>query len=246
MRRLKTGINGLDVMLNGGVPEGRSVLVCGPCGTGKTLTGYHFINQGMLEREKSVFVTFEQRKNNVLHDAKLIGIDLEDMERKGSVRLIGGSFGTLNHMRQQAKAKPDDLIDEIAEVVEKMGATRVVVDSVNLFTMLFDEESNRRIVLASLIYRLEDIGCTTLFTCEVPEDSKRFSWFGFEEFMVDGVLSLQRKQFDGKLERSVTIIKMRGSSHITSVRAMQITNKGVVVYADQEPPSVRMTHHDTS
>jgi len=243
VKRIKTGVPGLDVMLNGGLPEGRSILVTGPCGTGKTLIGYHFMQEGHRERQKCVLITFEQTKDKVVSDAKEIGIDLKTMETKGDLRIIGGNFGTLRHFKERAHAKTEDLIQEIADVIKDTGAKRVVIDSVNLFTMLFDDDSDRRIILASLIYTLDEMGCTSLLTCEVPEDSGRFGWFGFEEFMVDGVVSLRRLPFDGNMERSITIIKMRGSAHNMSTRAMIINDKGVVVYPDEEPASVRLAHH---
>jgi KaiC/GvpD/RAD55 family RecA-like ATPase len=82
-----------------------------------------------------------------------------------------------------------------------------------------------------------------LLTCEVPEDSNRFGWYGFEEFMVDGVLYLHRKPFDGYSERSIAVVKMRGTSHTAGVRSMDIQQHGLVVYPDHEPGSVRVTSH---
>ena len=75
----------------------------------------------------------------------------------------------------------------------------------------------------------------------MPEKSDRYGWFGFEEFMVDGVVTLHRQIADGETERSIMVIKMRGSPHSQGIRAMRITESGIVVYPDQEPPSVRLS-----
>ena len=243
MRRVKTGVPGLDVLLNGGLPEGRAIMVAGQCGTGKTMLAYHFINQVWREHKPSLLITLEQSKSKVIADAQEIGIDLAAMEKSGRLRIVGGSFGNLQFFKDRARAKVEDLIDEIEDILEDTQAKHVVIDSVNLLTMLFEADSERRLVLSSLLYMFEKNNCTSLLTCEVPEDSKRYGWFGFEEFMVDGVLALGRKPFDGNIERSISVIKLRGSAHSSGVRAMDIRNKGVIVYPEEEPASVRLTKH---
>jgi circadian clock protein KaiC len=161
------------------------------------------------------------------------------LERNGKLQIVGGQFGTLRYAKEKARATLDDLIEELVEIIKGIGAKRVVVDSISLFTMLFDSDVERRASLARLIHELSELNCTALLTCEVPEDSKRFGWFGFEEFMVDGVLSLDRQVFAGKHERSVSVVKMRGSGHSSGVRSLEIGSAGLVIYPDQEPASVR-------
>lgn len=239
MRRMRTGVEGLDAMLNGGIPEGKSMLVTGHCGTGKTLLGFHFLRQGASEHQNCVLATFEESREKLVADAAEIGIDLESLERNGKLQIVGGQFGTLRYAKDKARATLDDLIDEMVEIIKESGAKRIVVDSISLFTLLFDSDVERRSSLARLIHELSELNCTALLTCEVPEDSKRFGWFGFEEFMVDGVLSLDRQVFAGKHERSVSVVKMRGSGHSHGVRALDIGPSGLVVYPDQEPASVR-------
>jgi KaiC/GvpD/RAD55 family RecA-like ATPase len=229
-------------MLLGGIPEGKTVMVTGHCGTGKTLLGFHFLRQGALENQSSVLLTFEEGREKLLDDGLQVGMDLAALEKAGKLRIVGGQFGTLRFVKEKARASLDDLIEEVREIVKETGAKRVVVDSINLFTMLFDSDAERRSALGRLIHVLGELGCTSLLTCEVPEDSKRFGWFGFEEFMADGVVNLDRQLFDGNHERSITVIKMRGSGHSTGIRALDITGKGLMVYAEQEPMSVRYAH----
>ena len=155
MNRLRTGISGLDVMLNGGIPEGKSVLISGHCGAGKTIFGLQFIQQGFRAGENCVLFTFEQSKKKLLEDAKQIGIDLATMEKSGRLRIVGDSFANLRVFKDKARARITDIIDEIDEVVKESEATRVVIDSVNLFTMLFDTDAERRLGLASVILALE-------------------------------------------------------------------------------------------
>jgi KaiC/GvpD/RAD55 family RecA-like ATPase len=241
--KVKTGVPGLDVMLNGGLQEARTILVTGQCGTGKTLMGFHFLHQGLRERQQCLLLTFEESKCKLFHDASQIGIDLAAMEKAGKLTVAGGTFGYLRHFKDKADVRTNDLVLEIKELIEQTKAKRVVIDSVNLLTLLFENDGDRRRLLGEIIFTLEEAGCTALLTCETPEDSKRFGWFGFEEFMVDGVLSLRRTFFDWDIERSIAVIKMRGAGHSTGVRALLIGPKGLTVYPDQEPASVRLSHH---
>jgi KaiC/GvpD/RAD55 family RecA-like ATPase len=226
-------------MLFGGIPEGKTVMVTGHCGTGKTLLGFHFLRQGALENQSCVLLTFEESREKLLDDGLQVGIDLASFEKARKLRIVGGQFGTLRFVKEKARASLDDLIEEVREIVKETGAKRVVVDSINLFTMLFESDAERRTALGKLVQVLSELGCTSLLTCEVPEDSKRFGWFGFEEFMTDGVVNLDRQLFAGRHERSITVIKMRGSAHNNGVRALDITCNGLVVYPEQEPISVR-------
>ena len=238
MERIKTGILGFDVMVAGGLPKNRTVLVSGHCGSGKTIFASQFIHQGIKNNEPGVYVTFEQGREKLFEDAKSIGIDLALMEKKNQVKVIGGPVGRIKKFKLRTEAKAEDLIEEIREVIKETQAKRVVIDSINLFAMLFSEEAERRNSVAQLIAMLEDAHCTSLLTCEVPEDSRQISWYGFEDFVVDGVLFLHRTNTRGNYERAVSIIKMRGTDHDQKMRAMQIKNKGIIVY-DQEPDFIR-------
>ena len=82
---------------------------------------------------------------------------------------------------------------------------------------------------------LEKLECTALMTCEVRENSRDISWYGFEDFVVDGVIALYRIPFEGMYERAVSIVKMRGIEHAQTVRALRIRDKGMKIYPEQVP-----------
>jgi len=239
MERIKTGIPGLDEMLKGGIPIGRTILVSGHCGSGKTVFASQFIGHGYHRNEAGVYVTLEQGRDKLFQDSKTLGIDFKRMESTNKVKVIGGAIGNISRFKFRTNAKIDDLIQEIKEVIIEIKAKRVVIDSINLFAMLFDDDSQRRNAVAALVSMLEDLKCTTILTCEVPEHSKQISWFGFEDFVVDGVIFLHRMQNSGRYERAISIVKMRGVDHISNIRAIEILKNGITVY-DQEPDFVRM------
>ncbi|MBI4147686.1 AAA family ATPase [Candidatus Woesearchaeota archaeon] len=246
MQKEKTGVAGLDKMLGGGLPQGRSVLVSGSCGTGKTILAYHFAGHGLAEGIPTVFVTLEQSKDKVMADAGKIGIPLKKYLESGKLALIGGSVGTLRYYKLRTKAKLDDMLDELRDVVQQSKARRVVIDSVNLFTLLFDTDMERRLAFASLVAQLEELNCTTLMTCEIPEGEKHLSWYGFEDFVADGVILLRRIPCDSCMERAVSVIKLRGNEHDTQERPLSITSKGLIIYTDKEPAHTKFGLHTDS
>ena len=89
--------------------------------------------------------------------------------------------------------------------------------------------------MAELTSMLEKLDCTTLLTCEVREGTRNISWYGFEEFVVDGVIALYRIFFENSFERAISVVKMRGIAHNQSMKSIQITKDGLVVYPEQEP-----------
>jgi KaiC/GvpD/RAD55 family RecA-like ATPase len=235
MERIKSGVPGIDILLNGGIPKGRTLLVSGNCGTGKTIFAAQFIKQGHKENDPCVYVTLEQSKKKLIQDSKELGIDLDAMRADNRLRIIGGPVGDVRFFKDKTKASVDDLLNEIKEVINEIAAKRVVIDSVNLFTMLFENDSEKRHAMTALVAMLENLDCTTILTCEVPEHTNQLSWHGFEDFVVDGVILLNRKMYNNHFERSISVVKMRGVSHSQFRRAMTINDKGIMVYPDQEP-----------
>lgn len=230
--RTNTGIEGLDAMLNGGLPSGRIILVSGSTGTGKTSLGMQFIYNGIKKfNEPGLYMTFEQDKSHIKADMTTIGMDLEGLGDR--FRLIGGPIETIYKYKKKTKAGFEDIIGEVEEVVNKIGAKRVVLDPINLFLMLFDDKDERRMALATMTEHLTSLGCTSLLLCEVKEQTMDISRYGFEEFVVDGVIALYRIQQGQSFLQGITVRKMRGVNHHREIRPYEITGQGIVVYPTQ-------------
>lgn len=235
MDRIPSGIEGFDEIIGGGLPRFRTFLVSGSCGTGKTIFGAQFIKKGFESGEPCLYITFEQSKKKLIEDLKEIGIDFQRMGKGKTFHLVGGPIGHVKYFKEKARAKVMDIVSEVEEIITDTKARRVVIDSVNLFTMLFENDIERRRALAELTFRLEQLDCTTLLTCEIPEASTGVSWHGFEEFVVDGVILLRRIPFENMFERAVSVIKMRGINHTKNMHTFRIDGKGIRVFPDQEP-----------
>ena len=228
--RVSTGMPGLDELLNGGVPKGRVILVSGASGTGKTTFGMQFLYNSALEGEPCLFITLEESKDKIMEDMKGVGMDITGIE---GFHVAGGSVADMLYMSKKSGAGLNDFLMEIKGMVEKTGSKRVVIDSVNLFLMLFETDEERRRALLSLSKLLGQLGCTALLTCEVKENTLDISWYGFEEFVVDGVITLYNIREKSSFLQGIAVRKMRGVNHRKTIAPYKITDKGIVVYTDQ-------------
>ena len=226
-----TGIVGLDSMLGGGLLPGRVVLVSGASGTGKTTLAMQFVLSGARQKEQGVFITLEQSKDKLVHDMAAVGFDITKSD--GHITLVGGSLSDVMRFQSITRANWKDFLVEIEEIVKHAKAKRVAIDSVNLFLMLFREDDERRQALLALANMLSKMGCTALLTCEVREGTKDISWYGFEEFVVDGVITLYSMMQESSFLQGITVRKMRGLDHMKNIAPYKITGKGIVVYPDQ-------------
>ena len=242
MNKIPVGIKGVDDILLGGFPEGKSILISGNCGAGKTVFASHFIMEGLRNRETAVYISLEQDKQKLIADLEEIGIMWDPMEKKNKLRIIGGNLAYVRMLKDKRKAHFEDVIQEIKDVVVELHAKRVAIDSINLFMQLFDDLAEQRNCFSQLNYELQQLGCTVLYTCEIPEQGQNLSWYGFEEFVVDGVLLLKRNH-EKELNmnrRFFEVIKMRGMDYKEGSFPLKITKEGMEVYMND--PSSEFFH----
>ena len=235
MELIESGIPGMDSLTNGGLPKNRTLLISGSCGTGKSTFAAQFIYHGLKQGKRCVYVTFEEGKDKLKENLAQYGIDFDAMEKRGLLRIIGGSIGDIRFYKEKTKANAHDIADEIKEVANEIKTSRIVIDSVNLYLMLFDDDNARRHAMAALTSTLEKLNNTTLMTCEVKEGTRDISWYGFEEFVVDGVIALYRVPFENMFERAISVIKMRGVKHSPNIVALQIREDGIHVFPTKSP-----------
>lgn len=222
-KKIKTGIDGLDELLYGGIPEGSLTLLTGTCGTGKTLLSTQFIFFGASSGENAVYVSFEETPENIKANAKLFGWDFDELEKKGKVLFV-----------KYDPYHAEDIIEMLENAIRKTKASRVVIDSISALGLYVrDVPEIRRIIfgMSSMLHRL---GCTTLMISEVLAEQKDLSRFGVEEFVADGVIVLYYTRANSQFNRSITIWKMRGSDHSQKLHPYKITHHGIIVYPKEE------------
>jgi KaiC/GvpD/RAD55 family RecA-like ATPase len=231
-KRISMGIKELDDMLDGGIPRGSIILISGPLGTGKTTLGVQFIYNGIKKfNEPGIFITLEQNKKKIIEDMKSFGMDLENLGY--DFQLVGGHIAEVMYYKDKTKAKVEDFLNEIEEIIQKSKTKRVVIDSINLLLMLFKTDEERKKALLSLSQLLSKNDCTTLLTCETRENTSDLSWYGFEEFIVDGVISLYNVKRETTFHQRITIRKMRGVEHSKKIYPYKITDSGIKIYSEE-------------
>lgn len=216
--RSKVGINELDSLLGEGIPFGSSVLISGTAGTGKTMLSLEFIYRGAKLGEKGIFVSFEETTERLHANARSMGWDLEGEINRGNIEIL-------------SIPQTDILIERdmlmIHEHLVRMGAKRLVIDSISLFVHKIDNPQIARektFQLATLVQKVRAVG---FFTTDIPFGSDGISRFGVEETVVDGVILLSTVEIDFERERYIEVYKLRNSAHLTGRHKMSIGPSGI-------------------
>jgi len=224
--RVRTGIDGLDEMLQGGFPENHIVVVMGSFGTGKTTLALQYIIDGLKKGEPCIFISLEEDKDSITRNAASFGWDLSGaIEKK--------KLGLFKLEPSDARTTITRIKSELPKFVKSFGAKRVVLDSVSLLNMMFSDENERRTNLFNLCQLLKSTGATTLITAEVKDENPRSSRDGLAEYTADGVLLLQSDESKegGEVQLTIRVLKMRRTAHSRRVKPYSITDKGLVVHA---------------
>lgn len=227
--RVKTGIDGLDEMLQGGFPENHIVVVMGSFGTGKTTLGLQFIVEGIRNGEPCIFISLEEDKESITSNAASFGWDVaKAIESK--------KLGLFKLEPSDAKTTVTRIKSDLPKFIKSFGAKRVVLDSVSLLNMMFEDDTERRTNLFNLCQLLRSTGSTALLTAEVKDENPRSSRDGLAEYTADGVVLLQSDETKegGEVQLTIRVLKMRRTSHSRRVKPYSITDKGIVVHAGAE------------
>ncbi len=218
--RIDPGIQGMDAVLPEGMPKGAGILLSGPCGAGKVLLASEFLYRS---RDPGIYYTFELDKRDLLDTLSVFNWKLED-------RVNSGQFNIIKSELYRFEAFLSDLEDNI----DKLGAGRLVLDSLSVLGQFFESKYNFRKSLIELRHVLRNAGVTGLLISEIPDNSPNISSFGVEEFVLDGVILLHFIQKDSTVIRGISVRKMRGVLHDTSVHPLEITKKGIKVHRIRE------------
>jgi circadian clock protein KaiC len=220
---ISTGIAGLDEMLGGGTLRGNAMLVAGPVGSGKSTMAVQFIAEGVVHGERGVVVIFEETAPKYLDQAKALGIDLEDMARRGMIEVV--------YVRP-LDLSVDETLYAIQTAVDKVAARRVILDSISgleaALAPAFKEDFLES--LYRLLGALTGVGVTILLTVEVtePYTDMRFTPHPIS-FLTHDIVIQRYYEYEGELHTFLTVIKTRARGHSHEIRTYRITEKGLVV-----------------
>jgi circadian clock protein KaiC len=229
MERIKTGIPGLDEMLQGGFLPQTANLVEGAPGTGKTTLGMQFIYHGIVAcGEPGLILTFEEFPQQYYNDAANFGWDFRQMERERKLRVVMTS-------PEVTKADLEQVGGRIEKLVQEIGAKRILVDSLSHFERLSEDPTQLRSIVFSFANALKREGLTAVLTRE------NTALLGEAEgsddalaFLVDSYSLLRYVEIESTICKALLILKMRGSNHDKGIRQFEITSRGIEVRAPFE------------
>ena len=216
--RVKTGIPGLDPLIDGGILQKSVNLVTGETGTGKTIFCCQFLWYGLQKGETGVYITLEEDPEDIKEDARQFGWDFDKYIKKDLLRIVYHDPAQVNNLGSV-------LIDEI----RSMKAKRLVIDPTSVMGLAVKDPALIRKMILNVINVIKRTDCTAMLISEVTEESKILSRFGVEEFVVDGIFVLNYIGIGETSARTLIIRKMRRTRHGTDIYPMEIGSNGVEI-----------------
>jgi circadian clock protein KaiC len=227
LAKCPSGIAGLDEITGGGFPRGRTSLVCGSAGCGKTQLAMEFIARGARDfNEPGVFMCFEETEEELKSNVSSLGFDLDDLIKRKMVAIDYVAVER-SEIEETGEYDLEGLFVRLQHAISSVGAKRVALDTIEA---LFSGLANTAILRAELrrLFRwLKAKGVTTLVTGERGDGA--LTRQGIEEYVSDCVITLDHRVTDELSTRRLRIVKYRGSTHGTNEYPFLITHTGISV-----------------
>jgi KaiC/GvpD/RAD55 family RecA-like ATPase len=238
-KKLPTGISGLDALVDGGLSEGRIVLILGEPGSGKTIFCSQFLHYGASQQnEKGVFIGMNEPQSRFMGEMAALGMDFQNLEKEGKFAYVDAT--EVRRIPEQAKVGRIpvggrelglvNLIDMIQDAIQRLQPKRVVIDSISDLIFRYPAVEERRPVVLDIVETLSATGATCLMTSELSNTGLDRN-LQPEEYLAEGVVLL-RVLRSGM--RTIQVSKMRGSKVDIKPRPYSIRDAGIEVYATEE------------
>ncbi len=217
--RIDSGIPRFNELIRGGLFELSSTLIAGNTGTGKTLFGLHFIVQGARDGDAGIISTFEDSPAELRRYASSLGLELEELEQKGLIKIIYTPPPEINACRHTV---------ELRKNIEEMGAKRILLDDISGFDYVFGDPVAKREHIANMMRNFKDVGITSMLisgnraagnnvlTSEIPVSS-----------LVDVLILLKHVEIGKEIKKTMSIMKMHGSDHEKHLIQYDIDSEGI-------------------
>lgn len=216
-KRIPSGISGFDALIEGGfLPYSTNILV-GGSGSGKTIFGMNFLMQGIKENQPGLYITFEEKKEEFYQNMLEFGWNLLEAEEKGL-------FIFLEYSPEKVKLMLEEGGGDIESIVIKNKIKRVVIDSITSFTLLFDDELEKRQAALGLFDMLRKWSCTTVLTVQENTSVRKGRESSPIEFEADSIILLYFIRMKKERQRFVEVLKMRGTNHSKHLHQFHISN----------------------
>ncbi|RLI06032.1 hypothetical protein DRO26_00455 [Candidatus Bathyarchaeota archaeon] len=222
LKRIPTGIPGLDSLIQGGFVKGSLILVAGSPGSGKTTLASQFLHYGATKHnENGLYVSFVENRKSFLENMVGFGFDFESLEKSGRFKFLD-----LVTIREEGILTT---LETIVGEIHSFRAERLVIDSFTAMAQAFKNDIDVRIILHTILGRItREMDCTTLLLAETPIGKQRIG-LSIEEFVADGIIILETIIDGLEIKRRVIIRKMRGTEHSLKYHNLMISKNGVTI-----------------
>jgi len=228
--KIATGIEGFDLVTNGGLPEGRSTLVSGTSGSAKTILAIQFLVNGIRNHdENGVFVTFEETPADIARNVISFGWDLAAFQKQGQFAMVDVSPELGDVVIESGDYDFSGLLARIEAAVNKVNAQRVSIDSISALFSQFADSGMVRRELFRLSAGLKKMGVTALITAERVAEYGDIARHGIEEFVADNVIILRNVLQEEKRRRTIEVLKYRGAPHQKGEFPFTVSDRGIEV-----------------
>nr|WP_245550085.1 KaiC domain-containing protein [Halopiger xanaduensis] len=223
--RIELGVEGLDRMIQGGVPERSLMVAIGSAGTGKTTFGLQFLNHGLERGDPAVFIALEESRQRVLDSAREKGYAFDEFLADDRLAIV--DLDPVEMTNSLASIR-----NELPRLVDEFGAERLVLDSVSLLEMMYDDRAKRRNEIYEFARGLKEAGVTALLTSEAAAENPYNSRHGIVEYLTDAVFVMQYVRPDDFRETrlAIEIQKIRDANHSREKKPYELTDDGISVY----------------
>jgi len=227
LEKVPTGIRGLDQVTHGGFPKGRTALICGAPGTGKTLLGLEFLVRGaLLHNEPGVCVALEETAEELVTNMASLGYNLPALIK---ARKLAIDYVHIERKQIEETGEYDleGLFIRLRAAIDSVKAKRVLLDTIEVLFLSLKNEGIVRAELRRLFHWLKDAGVTAVVTAEAGENM--LTRYGLEEYVADCVIVLDHRVNEQISTRRLRVMKYRGSSHGTNEYPFLIDDDGISV-----------------
>ncbi len=226
MERVKTGITGMDEVLNGGIPIHRHIAVNGGPGACKTSFSFEYIYRGAQMGENGVYISLEETPEDIVENMSVTFPGFTDM-------------ADLISSKKMEIVKPDKLLlEDIAELLEEKIANndikRAVIDSSTMVRLAFKDECEYRQTMFEFFSLLRNLDITALMTVEASNQDLATSKFDIEHFVMDGIINLYNLGKGEQRVKAIEVYKMRGTNHLKEKIPFKLTPNGIKVFVGEK------------
>lgn len=220
--KVHTGVGGLDTLMEGGLPRGHAVLLAGSIGTGKTLLGMQFIHAGITQHdEPGLIVSLEEPREQLVREAMNLNWDFKKHIEDGKLSIIYVPPMTL---------KADETAFQIKNEIERIGAKRVLIDTISDFEIAFPETWRLRSYVHALVNFFKANGITSILTSEISTLFGPFSISKSEVSLITDVVVVMRYvEIGSRIRKALSILKFRGGDHNKDIREYEISENGIIL-----------------